>query len=90
MLKGKKTFVTPEISSSFCRSLKEVTMFSGSEFVVTADWIGHELRSKDIILHIQDLSPTLVITASPTLAAEIRKFSACKIFLLKDDYEESV
>lgn len=87
MLKGKIIFITPEIPSSFSRSLKELSIFRDSDLVVTADWIGQDLDYKQIVSHVQRLLPTLIITSDKILAAKLQNTSTCKIFLLCEGYQ---
>lgn len=87
MLKGKKTFITPEIPNSFSCSLKELSIFKNSELIVTSDWVGHDLGHEEVLLHVQSLSPTLVITSDRILAGKIEYASKCKIFLIDEEYQ---
>lgn len=86
----KKTFITPEIPSSFSQSLKELALFQDSDIITTADWVGHVFGNEELLSQINKVLPDLVITTDKVLVSIIHQSSKCKIFLLTEGHENLV
>ena len=86
MKKCSTLWISPEIRSSFAKTLKELVLFAGSQVTSTFDWVGWRPTDDEIIQKVIDYPPDLIITSDLVLAdLLLEKCKASKVLLIPNN-----